>query len=602
MRARFLGFWVVALAWGAFAGELHFSAEVDRTSVGLGEQLQLIVTVRGSNIGSVPRPQLPDLPDFDNLGSTSSQSTNISFVNGRMSQEQSISFVYFLAPKRVGTFSIGPCRLEYKGQTYQTQPITITVTKESQAPPAKPRQRTPAPFDPFDWDPFGPPQRQRQASGRIEDDVRLVAAADRTSVYQGEQVTVSFTLYTRRQIANLRLVEVPSFGGFWVENLYDAKELQYRLREYGGRQYDAALLKKVALFPTQAGELRIGPMKVAGEAVASGGFFFQSAEPFEISSSPITVTVKPLPETGKPESFTGGVGRFEVTAKLSGDSSTGGEPVNLIVRVTGRGNLRLLSAPKLPAIPGLRILSPETKDKVVEEGAGVSGYREFVFPLLPQVDGKYVVPALELGFFDPGSGNYYVRNTPRLEFTARGTAAAAAIGEAEGGVRVLGSDIRHIKALPGARKPGWSASAGWLQVVLYPAGVVVLVLGLVRAQYLRRLAEDPGYARKLRSGKLVRKRLAQAQKLLGEGREKDFYAALAQAVLGYVGDKFNLEAQGMTSEGLAVSLRQKGVNETAVNEILDIVQGCDAARFSVGMASCSAAELLERATKALGKL
>ena len=174
------------LVVSSYAAELNFTAGVDRTTVGLGEQITLTVTVEGNNIGGAPRPQLPALPDFNQLGSTSSQSTSVQFVNGRMSQQQTISFIYFLSPKKLGELVIGPCKLDFRGSTYQTQPIAITVTRESQAPV----QRQPGP---------GPTPR----GGRASDYVRLGAGADRTSVYVGEQVTVTYTFYTRARIGNL---------------------------------------------------------------------------------------------------------------------------------------------------------------------------------------------------------------------------------------------------------------------------------------------------------------------------------------------------------------------------------------------------------------
>lgn len=584
------------------AAELNFSAEVDRTTVGLGEQIQLTVTVQGTNVGGVPRPQLPELPDFNNLGSTSSQSTNITFVNGRMTQEQTISFIYFLSPKKVGSLTIGPCKLDFKGTTYETQPIAVTTTKEAQAPPPQQRQQ---PQSPFDRDPFG--SRRERPAGRIQDDVLLVAAADRTTVYHGEQVTVSFTLYTRRQIADLKIAEVPAFSGFWVENLYDAKELQYRTKEYAGRQYNAATLKRVALFPTQPGELRVSPMKLAGQAVSSGGFFFQSAEPFEVSSSPITVNVRPLPEEGKPMSFSGGVGRFEVSASLSDDSSVGGQPLNLTVRISGTGNIRLVGQPKLPVLSGVRALNPETKDKVSESDGGLSGTREFVYPLIPQADGRHVIPGIEIGFFDPKSGGYYTKNTPRLEFVAHGAAAGARVVETETGMKVLGSDIRHIK--PRLDTAGtWSTMPPWWGWLFYPAGLLALALGLVLGRHRQKLEQDKGYARKARSGRLVKRRLAEARQLLARNNEREFYAALSRAVLGYVGDRFNIEAQGMTGEELGAELERQGVTLTAITELLDIIKGCDAARFSgaghdriVGQfGACSRPEeILDRAMKTL---
>ena len=90
---------LVLLCSITFAAEINFTASVDQTSVGIDDQIQLTVTVQGQDIGRVPNPELPALADFDRLGSTSSQSTNISIINGRMSQQQTISFIYWIDEK-----------------------------------------------------------------------------------------------------------------------------------------------------------------------------------------------------------------------------------------------------------------------------------------------------------------------------------------------------------------------------------------------------------------------------------------------------------------------------------------------------------------------
>jgi hypothetical protein len=580
----------------AEAAELNFSAEVDRNAVGLGEQLQLTVTVSGTNIGGVPRPQLPALPDFNNLGSTSSQSTNISFVNGRMTQEQTISFIYFLSPKRVGDLVIGPCKLDFKGETYQTQPISIAVTKESQAPPPQ-QPRTQPRGSPFDWGPFAQPRQQRSAPRGA---VHLSASADRTSVYQGEQVNVSYTFYTQAQIGNLSMKDVPGFTGFWVEKLYDAKELNYRQTTYGGQQYNAATLKQVALFPTQPGDLKVDKMTLAGDMVVNGGFFFDATQPFEVSSDPITIHVKPLPEAGRPADFCGGVGGFRVSAKLSKDSSVGGEPLTLTLTVAGSGNIGLIGEPKLPVVSGVKVLQPEAKQNTNSSGGSISGTRTFTFPLIPTADGRYVVPEIGMSFFNPKTGSYYSQTTPRLEFVASGATGKVPLSESEMGVKVLGSDIAHIKpALSVLAARGSGGSWTW---VFYPLGFVVLAAGIVMGRRQRRLEQDRGYARRTRSSRLVRKRLAEAEALLKQGRESEFYAALSRAVLGYAGDRFNIEVSGMTGDEIRAELDRREVEAAVVNQLLDLASQCDAARFSPGMRACPPKETLDLARGVLEKL
>ena len=596
MRRAYVPF-VLLVPFLVLAAELNFSADADRTTVGLGEQFQLTVTVEGTNIGGAPRPQVPSMDDFDLLGSTSSQSTNISFVNGRMTQQNSISFIYFLSPKRVGNLIIPPFTLSFKGTSYQTQPIAITVTKESQAPPPSQQQQQQSPFG-F---PGLPGRSQPRSSGR--GNVVLAASADRSSVYQGEQVTVTFVLYTQAQLGDLGIKSMPGFTGTWAEQLFDAKELNWRNATYNGQRYSAATLKQVALFPTQSGQVKIDKMTVTGQVVVDDGWF-GSAAPFEASSDPITINVKPLPEAGKPQGFSGGVGDFKVTAALSGDSSVGGEPLTLTVNVTGTGNIGLVGEPQLAPLSGVKTLSPETRQNTRTSDGRVAGERTFNYPLIPTADGKFVIPEVAMGFFNPRTGSYYTQTTPRFEFVATGATGKTPLLETESGVKTLGTDIQHIKPVCGQQSPLANrqsplAFVGWF---FYPAGMVVFGIGIVLGRHRRKLEQDRGYARRTRSSRLVKKGLSEAAKLLAQGNEREFHAALNRAVVRYVGDRFNIESTGMTGDQLQAELAARKVDPATVASLLDLIASCDAARFSSGMTRCTPQETLEKARTVLEKL
>lgn len=588
----------VLLTTVVVGAELQFSARVDRTRVGLGERFTLTVTVSGSGIGRVGRPKLPNLSGFEQLGSTSSQSTNISFVNGRITREQIISHVYSLAPRELGELVIGPCTLDFGGNIYRTEPIAITVVKEHQgrAPPA--RQQNP--FSPFPGQP--------EPTGTAREDVHVGATVNRTSVYQGEQVTATYTFYTRLQIADLKLAQVPTFTGFWMEKLYDAEQLQYETREYHGQQYNAATIKRVALFPTRTGRLQVGAMRLAGAVVRRGGFFFNASEPFETASDPITIEVRPLPDSGRPPGFTGGVGSFDLSASLDRDSSVAGAPVRLTVRIEGAGNIQLIGEPALPRIPGAKVLSPETRDRVSRSGGRVKGSREFIYPIIPQADGRHVIPAVELGFFDPRQGLYYTRSTTRLEFVASGAKPVEPLSDGDTGARMLSTDIRHIKPacsapfLDAALLGGWRVSPPWWAWLFYLAGAGLLGLGIILGRHRRKLEKDRGYARRRRSSRLVKKRLAEAARLLKETREREFHAALNAAVLGYVGDRFNIEAVGMTGDELNRELAARGVAAGTIDELQGILRSCDTARFSPAAVAGGAVATLERARRVLEAL
>lgn len=583
----------IAFACFLYGAEVNFIASVDQTSVGIDDQTQLTVTVQGQDMGRVPNPELPDMPDFDRLGSTSSQSTNISIINGRMSQQQTISFIFFLRPKKTGSLTIGVCKLNFKGQTYETQPITIRVEKGSvQKPQAQQPQVSP----------FEPPTREAVP---IQGNIMLVASPDKRTVYKGEQVTVEFTLYTRLQIGNLTMDKLPGFSGFWVEKLYDAQQLSFQERVIEGKKYSACLLKRVALFPMQSGELTIEPMSLNGTVVSAPRDFFdffETTQPVKMQTQGFKINVLPLPETGKPTDFSGGVGQFNIKASLNSDSSVNGEPVNLTIRISGTGNVKLIDKPNLPPIAGLKILDPEVNDKTSAEGGRISGYKEFKYPIIPQSDGMHEIQSIKLSYFDPKDKSYHTIGTEKLNFTASGTAKITSSTISETGFKVLGTDIHHIKP----NLCNLSSQAGktpfWL-ILLYPLSLIVLVVTLVYRSHRTRLEKDIGYSRRLRSGRLMKKRFQEAGNFLSQKNDKEFYSALARAVFGYVGDRFNIQAMGMTKEQLKAELTQKGLPEELLIHLLKIIDTCNAARFSPALvADMNTQQLLNDTKEVLGRL
>lgn len=571
------------------AQQLNFEAAVDRTTVGQNETFTLEVTARGEDIGSLPRPELPAMPDLDVLGQSQSQSTNISFINGKMSKQVAITFIYTLRPKKTGKAVIGPCRLEYKGQTYQTQPIDIEVV-----PGATRTQSRPGP---------GPRPGPQPASISAGDNLFIEATASRTSLYVGEQTNIEYTLYSAYDISDAGHKRLPSFGGFWSEPIYELKEIAGRNTVRNGRNYLAAPLKRTALFPISSGALRIDPLGLTVVVILPPRDFFDlfgTQQQVPLESNALTINVKPLPEP-KPPDFGGGVGRFTITAAMDRDSSVGSEPIKLTVRVAGRGNIRLIDKPAMPSINGLRILEPETRDGVNVAGDAIEGWKEFTFPVIPQTDGEYLVPYLTMSFFDPRAARYETVRTGEQRFWAVKTSPSAAVSDASG-LKILGTDIRYIK--PDARSLAGAGLAGtsWL-VIVYPLGLLGIIFSFWLRRHRLRVATDHSYARRLRSSRLVRKRLADAEKKIKRGEHQDFYCSLSQAIIGYTGDRFNIETQAMTKDQFQCALAQKGVPAETIEQLLEILGRCDIARFSPDLLTArDPGDLLRKAKETLGRL
>jgi hypothetical protein len=287
--------------------DINFNASVDKTEVGLAEQVTLTVSVSGS-VKSVPKPELPPLDDFTVY--SSGRSHNFSFTNGRLSS--SVIFTYVLLPGKTGKLTIGPARIELKGKTFQTAPIEITVAGGGETQPDTP--------------PTGN-EKQKQKPRPGGKDLFIETVVNKRQGYVNEQITLTFRCYRAVRLLDNPQYAPPSLTGFWSEDLPPKR--QYN-KVVNGKQYFVQELK-TALFPTSTGKLTIGPaelkcmvedidrlLKRDPFAVFGRDLFslFRQGKPLVLKSKPIGIVVAPLPQIGKPENFTGTVGSYKLKVSV----------------------------------------------------------------------------------------------------------------------------------------------------------------------------------------------------------------------------------------------------------------------------------------------
>ncbi|MCM8812162.1 MAG: BatD family protein [Candidatus Omnitrophica bacterium] len=122
----FLSVFVFPLA-PVFSNDLGVHAQVDKTEVATGDVLAFSVTIAGA-FKQPPRVELKSFEGFDVVGTRQAQ--QIQIHGGKALQ--ALTLIYTLAPKEVGTHVLGPVKVEYEGQVYETQPIEVKVVKGSE--------------------------------------------------------------------------------------------------------------------------------------------------------------------------------------------------------------------------------------------------------------------------------------------------------------------------------------------------------------------------------------------------------------------------------------------------------------------------------------
>jgi len=582
---------LLTLAGPAAAQEVTFTAEVDSQKIGLDETVDLTVTISGSSLAQSINPVMPDLPDFDIAGT--SQSSNISFVNGQISASRSI--VYTLTPKKTGMLTIPPVRLTYGGKEYTTSPVEVEVVAGSTG---KQQRRSQSP-----WSPFFNPFEDAQPTQRLgQDSVQLVAELDRRQVYQGQQATFSIKVLTQVSVTGLQVEDFPPLTGFWVEDLQVEKNPSGKRVMINDRDYVEFLVKRNAIFPSRPGRFTIGAATFAIQTDGGGGFF-SGSQIIRRRSKPLSIEVLPLPDAGRPAGFAGVVGTFGITAKLDKTSVALGDVATLSIAVSGRGNLKTISAPQLPSLDDFKVYDPKYTERISTTSGVMEGDKSWEYVLSPKAKGVNQIAPIALPFFDPVRRTYQVARTQPLTLTVEGgmlPAGTAAVGD-RSQLRALRRDISYIRTEDtGIRPSAAFPPVAYVWILLPP------LLNLVAFGYRRyredRTADLASYLRSRAFGQFKRS-LKKTRALAHPAQAKDFYRALNDGLARYAAHKLSLSPQGLTLQGILQRLDELRVDPAVVQRFQAVWNDAEFGLFAAGSPGLNAMEkLLREAEQAVGAI
>ena len=576
MKKLFVIVWflssVVALA------QIEFSAKTAKPTVALNERFQINFEMNEDGDHFTP----PDFSEFRVLAGPF-QSVNYSWVNGVKSFKKSYSFV--LQPTKKGNFTIGKASIEYQNKRYYTNTVKITVTKAVEQPQQQPQQDDDDRF----FDPFR--RNNQQPMAEIGEGLHLVAELSKKSAYVGEPVSIIYKIYfpLEATIGNLRNFKSPKYKDFWSQYL-DLKELRAEEATYGGKKYAMAVLRKVIVYPLEAGNLPIEPfsLEVDGEIPSGRRDFFGRAllKPIQqkLSTAAHVIVAKPLPENGKPDNFTGAVGNFTFSATPNKTTLKAGESLDLTLKVSGNGNLKLFNLPK-PVLPSVfEQYEPKHTENVNTPITGITGEVIDSYTLIPQYKGKYVIKPITFSYFDLQSQSYKTIASKEFEINVlEGEVNAVAQSSAKQPLQKATAFEYIISKTEFSPIVGSDFLGGKLfySLLFFPV-LAIPALILIRRKKQAQSADVVG--NKLRNNqRLARKYLAEAKKQLGN--KAMFYLALEKSLHNFLKAKLHIETSEMSKENINELLINKSVLPDTAANFIALMNDCEFARYAPSTAT-----------------
>lgn len=525
-------------------------------------------------------------PSFEGLdvlaGPTTSTGMSYSNINGVSSTTRTHTITYVVMGQQAGNITIGSASVVVDGKTYHTKATPIEIVAQNSNRQEEAAEEKGAAV-------------QNQVA---RDDILLHLRLSRSSVYQGEPLRASIILYFRARIAGLEDVKLPSFNGFWSQEL-PTDDYAPQRATVDGKVYDSQIIKEYLLYPQQSGTITIDPaeMTAIAQVVMQNTrnfdpFFGGGAEvynvPRKLSTGAARVTVKPLP-AGAPSSFTGAVGAFNLSAVEPSSDLKANSAATYTIKISGTGNLAFVEAPKLALPSSFELYNVRSTESIRSSVSGTSGYRQFEYPFIARAEGEYDIPAVRFSYFSPEKNEYVTLSASPLHFnvqpdgSASATSAAVQVlpGVGKEGVRQLGSDIHFIKlgdpALRSSAAPLMLSKSYFALLILILLLFVIAYFGLLRSIRNNR---NVVLVRNRRANKVAIQRFRTAEKYMKAGQRHAFFEEMLRALWGYMSDKLNIPVADLTKENIRYELQRRGVAESEAQYFTDIITRCDEAQYS----------------------
>jgi hypothetical protein len=536
----------------------------------LGDTYVATVHVEVPGVSGPERYSHPAFPGFKVVDTKMSSTTSMAFDPDGGQHLRTVQVrQYVLQPREPGRFVLGPVRIRLRGETFESRQVGVWVGSDSgETPPAAPDVSAAGAMD---VPGFVPPEIPAGV------DMHLHAVADKREVFVGEQVTVSWLLYSRSEVLSIE-PNAPPLEDFWWEKIYEPqKRLRYHDARVGNVPYLASVIAQRAVFPTRTGELFIPPFRARVSNMSS-----LQGHPRVLASPRIRVRARPLP-AGAPSGFDPTyVGVYSVDAALDRKRLTGNEAFSLTVTVRGDGAVRRLSTPVIE-VPGIAVGPASEEEPHMDTATGVvRGERVFVYSGMPERVGQIQIPPVVVPYFDPATQRYHSARSAPLSIEVLSDPAQRDDSQSDTGLRenVIGRDIRplHGGQVVASRTVALLYQSRWFWI--WALAPIVGFVAVVAGDRLReRLRKETPRSRLRKARGRARGRLRVAEMHLRGNRPAKFYGELTRVLYEHIEDRVGKSVQPMTINQLEEFLLEKGFPEPAVRRIGRELEAADFARF-----------------------
>ena len=592
--------WYIILLLMMLGYHVHVDAQHISVSapshVAAGENFRVAYTINTSDVEEFRMGGVQDGLEVIAGPYTSSQSS-YQMINGHTSSSSSVTITYTLYAAKNGSFTIGASHALVGGKRLSSRPVKIQVSGHAQRTNGAPNMHG--------QDSYDQPRMRSAGSAISGSDLFIKVSASKKRVHEQEPILLTYKVYTQVDLTQLE-GKMPDLKGFHTQEVPLPQQKTFHTETVNGRPYKCVTWSQYVMYPQMTGRLEIPSITFKGivvqqnrnvdpmEAFFNGGSGYVEVKK-DIKAPGITLQVDPLPQ--RPANFSGGVGKFNISASLDKKEVKAGEPITLRVVVGGIGNLKLLKQPVVNFPKDFDKYDAKVTDKTRLTANGVEGNMVYDFLAVPRNQGSYTIPSVELTYYDTSKNAYKtIKTQPFKVEVEKGDGTA---GESED-FASQDKDIHTIKLgkveQHKANEMFFGSFGYWISLLMPLIAFVVLLI-----VFRRRAIENADIVKKRsnRAGKIATKRLRLANKLMLQGKQGEFYDEVMRALWGYMSYKLNMPAEKLNRDNIRETLGRHFVDDATIEKFTTALDECEFERYAPGDAAGNMNRTFESAMTAI---
>ncbi len=413
---------VLLLAWNglhAQAQQAQVRASAAPYYVGIPIDIEIVVDGFEKSTEPAIDVQTPPNTSLQLLGVNPNISSSIQIVNGQVTKNERVRFVYRyrLSAQRPGTITLGPFHISQGGTLLSAKAVRFKVAKVPHSDAQ--RFRLVFPEGPF-W------------------------VGQRIPVAIEWWLTESFAERLSGRRARIPLFEHQGWFSFDPVDRSNSRQtlsvdtqagtlelpIVVEKRTWRGDTYLVAVAKRT-MVALKSGTLEIEPAVIISEEAINwrtdffGNRVASRVRRQQASDESRTLEFKQPPGTGRPGSYSGAIGKgFTISVSADRTVVQTGDPIKLEFEVRGDAALETVSLPDL-AGSGLDPRKFKLPDGNI---TGVTKDGVKIFSLSVRVKSEQIseIPPIAFSWFNPGSGNYETTHTRPIALSVQTAAVVSA--------------------------------------------------------------------------------------------------------------------------------------------------------------------------------